>query len=100
MTALNPQATNVVSCVTCGWKRIIDPSRFYRGGHTHPTNLYECHEMLTYEQASALPPEVYLLGEPEAWTGERTQEQVDALAELYELEGSNVDAALVAAAAP
>ena len=97
---LNPTATNTVECSSCGWKRIIDHSRSYRGGHTHPTHLSECHEMLTYAEASPLPPEVYLLGETEAFPLERTQAQVDALGALYELEDADVDTALAAAAAP
>jgi len=100
--ALHPQATNTVECSSCGWKRIVDPLREYRGGHTHPTNLTECHSMLTYTEASPTPPEIYMLDEAEAFPGadhpDRTQAQTDALETLYQLEDGDVDTALATAA--
>lgn len=60
---LQPTATNSVTCSVCGWTRVLDPTREYRSGHTHPTTMQECHEMLVYTQLSPLPIEVYLLGE-------------------------------------
>lgn len=102
-TTLDPNATNTVECTSCGWKRVLDSGRFYRGGHTHVPNMVECNEMLVYSEVSPQPPEVYLLGESEAYAsleGGPTQVQVDALAAIYELEGDDVDTALAAAAAP
>ena len=60
---LDPNATNRMTCVKCGWTRIIDHLRPYRGGHTNPSTGAECHEMLVHEQVSPLPIEVALLGE-------------------------------------
>lgn len=119
---LNPNATNVVECPSCGWKRLVDHSRTYRGGHTSPTAQSDCHEQLAYSRASVLPPEMYLLGEvrPKAPQGdidtlafsEDPDDNALAVMEaarnvslnaqitaLYELEDEDVDAALTAAAA-
>lgn len=54
---LNPVRTNRATCTGCGWTRIIDHSRSYRGGHTSAENgVNECHEMLVYEEVDARPP--------------------------------------------
>lgn len=63
---LNPEATNLVLCSSCGWTRIIDHKREYRGGHVNPATGADCHEMLMYKQLSPLRPEVALLGEDRA----------------------------------
>lgn len=91
MTPLNSFSTNTISCELCSWKRILDPRRPYRGGHTHPNDLYECHGTLIYKEESPLPPEVFLLGAEEEWPfNDRTQEQVDQINVLYELEDNDV----------
>ena len=100
--ALSPSATNTVECSVCAWKRILDPMREYRSGHTNPASLAECHEQLVYTEVTPTPPEIYLLDEPEAYAsieGGPSPEQVAALAALYELEDEDVDTALAAAAA-
>lgn len=60
---LNPDATNIVTCIACKWSRIHDPMRSYRGGHTRPDNGAECHEPLLYLEIDPRAPEVVLLGE-------------------------------------
>lgn len=114
--SLNPTATNKVSCSVCGWARVVDPLRAYRGGHTNPATMQECHEMLVYEQMSPLPIEVYLLGEERpktpvqeirslrAWEVDPhalvpiTQEDVDekhALADLEEARNTTLNEQIV-----
>lgn len=109
--ALHPNATNKVTCSVCGWRRVLDPEREYRGGHTNPSTMQECHEMLLFEQMSPLPIEVYLLGEDRpktpmteirSWRAYSvvegvvpvTQEQVDekhALADAEEARNNSLD---------
>ena len=73
---LNPERTNRMTCTVCGWTRIIDHSREYRGGHTPPSNFDgelvpgadDCHGMLTFEEVSPQPPTPDMF-EP-GWEGE------------------------------
>lgn len=60
---IDPRATNRVYCTGpspdepgCGWDRILDPTRAYRGGHTHPETGEECYGQLAYEEIEPAPP--------------------------------------------
>lgn len=54
---LHPERTNRVTCTVCGWTRILDAQREYRGGHTSLTNgVNECHEKLEYAEVDPRPP--------------------------------------------
>jgi hypothetical protein len=54
---LQPERTNRMTCTVCGWTRIIDHVRLYRGGHTSVENgINECHEMLVFEEVNVRPP--------------------------------------------
>lgn len=57
MPVLHPAHTNKVTCSKCGWSRIVDHTRTYRGGHTNAEDgIVECHEMLVYEKIDVKPP--------------------------------------------
>lgn len=55
---LDSTRTNRMTCSVCGWTRIVDHIRDYRGGHTDPADgITECHEMLLHEEIDTRPPE-------------------------------------------
>jgi len=86
---LDHNASNKVSCTVCDWARVHDATREYRGGHTNPVTLGECHEQLAYTEISPSPMEVFFLGEPEAFNDVdniATQQQLDDIADIYELD--------------
>jgi len=50
--------TNRMTCPVCGWTRIIDHIREYRGGHTDPTDgVTECHEQLDFVEIDPQAPD-------------------------------------------
>jgi hypothetical protein len=66
MTTLPHTATILATCMQgCGWQRVLDVTRSYRGGHTHPETGEDCYGALQYEMIDERPPEVALLGLPE-----------------------------------
>lgn len=116
---LNPDATNIVACTRCNWKRVLDGSRDYRGGHKDPATGAECNEMLRHAQLDPRAPEIAVLGRErtryapleisqasaprEGDTGSEGTERAAAmeaynaaivaeLADVYELAGDDVDA--------
>ena len=55
---LNSLRTNRATCTVCGWTRVLDHTREYRGGHTDPADdVTECHGMLLHEELDTRPPE-------------------------------------------
>ena len=54
---LDATHTNRQTCTVCGWTRIIDHTREYRGGHTHPDTAVECYGMLSYELIDTRVPD-------------------------------------------
>lgn len=57
---LDPRDINRMTCRDCGWTRIIDHQRFYRGGHTPPglpDDVPDCHGMLEYDVVEKRTPE-------------------------------------------
>jgi hypothetical protein len=69
--ALHPDRTNRVTCSVCGWTRIIDHVREYRGGHTSAENgINECHEKLEYAEVDVRPPHASWFEADEVFTPE------------------------------
>ena len=55
---LEPDRTNRATCSVCGWTRILDHTREYRGGHTNPADgVTECHEMLIHTELDTRAPD-------------------------------------------
>lgn len=54
---LEPDNTNKVSCSLCGWWRILDATREYRGGHTSQVDGSECHGQLYHEKIDDRKPD-------------------------------------------
>lgn len=76
--ALNPDRTNRATCTVCGWTRILDHMREYRGGHTSAENgINECHEMLVYEEVDARPPHATWFEAEDVFTPEWTETTVE-----------------------
>lgn len=55
---LESDRTNRMTCPDCGWTRIIDHAREYRGGHTDPADgVTECHGKFDYAELDTRAPD-------------------------------------------
>ena len=54
---LDPNHTNRMTCGDCGWSRIIDHEREYRGTHTNPADDSECAGMLNHVEIDEREPD-------------------------------------------